>query len=88
MKVAFRQSFHRDLKKLKDKTLRKRIRKAIEAVEKGTKLEDVPQLKKLTGHDECFRLRVGDYRLGMIVKKDAVEFVRCLHRKELYRFFP
>jgi len=33
-------------------------------------------------------LRVGDYRLGMIIRSSDVTFVRFLHRSEVYRYFP
>jgi mRNA interferase RelE/StbE len=31
---------------------------------------------------------VGDYRIGISVEGDEVEFVRCLHRRDIYRYFP
>lgn len=34
------------------------------------------------------RLRIGDYRLGMIVEGEVVEIVRFLHRRDIYRYFP
>jgi len=35
-----------------------------------------------------FPFRVGDYRIGVIVEDDTMVFVRCLHRREIYRYFP
>ena len=31
---------------------------------------------------------VGSYRVGIAVEDGSVEFIRCLHRKDIYRFFP
>jgi mRNA-degrading endonuclease RelE of RelBE toxin-antitoxin system len=31
---------------------------------------------------------VGDYRVGFVFEHGAVTFVRCLDRKEIYRYFP
>jgi len=46
-------------------------------------------LKKLTeGRGEYYRLRVGGYRVGLEVEGEAVVFVRYLHRREIYRYFP
>jgi mRNA interferase RelE/StbE len=45
-------------------------------------------LRKLSGADDYYRIRVGEYRLGVVIQGDKVEFVRCLHRRDLYRFFP
>lgn len=46
-------------------------------------------LKKLSeGSGEYYRLRVGDYRIGLEVEDEVVVFVRCLHRRDVYRYFP
>ena len=88
MKTAFRKSFLRDLKKIKSKTLLERIQELIEQVESATELQQVPALKKMAGTTAFYRIRVGDYRIGVVVEQDSVEFVRCLPRRDLYRFFP
>ncbi|MCC5620529.1 type II toxin-antitoxin system RelE/ParE family toxin [Nostoc sp. CHAB 5715] len=33
-------------------------------------------------------MRVGDYRIGFTVAGDTITFVRVLHRKDIYRYFP
>ncbi len=88
MRTAFRRSFERDLSRLRDETLRRRIREAIEQVEAAENLQDVPKLRQITGFRGCYRIRIGDYRLGIAVEGDEVEFVRCLHRRDIYRYFP
>jgi mRNA interferase RelE/StbE len=89
MKTAFVKSFQRDLKALrKDHEMRRRIQKKIEEVEAASGLDELSSLKKLAGGENYYRIRVGDYRIGIVVEKDAVVFVRCLHRREIYRYFP
>jgi mRNA interferase RelE/StbE len=88
MKVAFRTSFLRDLKKVKDQSLLDRARLVIVQVELASNLGKIGNLKKITGASNYFRIRVSDYRIGLVVEKDLVEFVRFLPRKDLYRFFP
>jgi len=88
VKIAFRESFAKDLKAIKDKALLKRLQGVIEAVEKADSLSRLPNLKKLRGYDDYFRLRAGDYRIGLAWKDDAVIFVRFLNRKDIYKYFP
>ena len=88
MKTAFRRSFSRDLRRIREASLHGRIQQAIEQVEKAQTLEDVQNLTKLSGGGSFYRIRIGDYRLGLVMERDEVEFVRCLHRREIYRFFP
>ncbi len=88
MKTSFSQTFARDLKKIKDETLLARVAWVIGELEAAESLADINQLKKLAGYRHAYRIRIGDYRLGIYVSGDTVEFVRFLHRKEVYRYFP
>lgn len=88
MRVQFKRSFLKDVEGLRNSTLRKRVRAAIKQVEEAAALEDVDNLKKLRGGDRYYRIRVGDYRLGLLLQEDSIIFVRCLHRKDIYRHIP
>ncbi|MGB0562035.1 MAG: type II toxin-antitoxin system RelE family toxin [Spirulinaceae cyanobacterium] len=88
MKTQFENSFKRDLKKLKDAKLRAKIKTAILDCQEAQSLTEIPNLKKLKGYDRFYRIRISNYRLGIEVSDEALIFVRCLHRKDIYRFFP
>lgn len=88
MNVEFRSSFARDLKRIRDRDLRRRVGEIIELVERVQSLQEVENIKKLRGGDCYYRIRVGDYRVGLLVEGDIVTFVRFLHRKDVYRYFP
>ena len=88
MNVEFRKSFEKDLSKIRDVELLQRIQAVIEEVENIDSLTDLSNVKKLKAEGNYYRLRVGDYRIGLSVNEDAVTFVRVLHRKEIYRYFP
>ncbi len=88
MNVEFRKSFENDLQKILDAELLTRVQEIIEQVEKAENLTKIRNIKKLKGEEEYYRIRVGDYRLGIKVNDGIVSFVRILHRKEIYRYFP
>jgi len=88
LKVEFRRSFTKDLKDIKDQDLLKRVRERVELVEKAQTLQEIDNLRKLRGGDRYYRIRVGDYRIGLVVEGDKVIFVRFLHRRDIYRNFP
>jgi mRNA interferase RelE/StbE len=88
VKVEFRNSFAKDLKGVKEKGLLVRVREVIEAVEKADSLAEMPNLKKLKGSGNYFRVRVGDYRVGIALENDRVVFVCFLNRKDIYKHFP
>ncbi|RKY93503.1 MAG: hypothetical protein DRQ01_04625 [Ignavibacteriae bacterium] len=51
-------------------------------------MADISNLKKIQGTKDYYRIRMGNHRLGMIIKKGEVELIRILHRKDIYKYFP
>lgn len=51
-------------------------------------LQDIPNVKAMHGYENRYRIRVGDYRIGVEVTENSIEVIRVLHRKEFYRYFP
>ena len=88
MNTAFRESFEADLTAIRDAALLRRIRKVIEQVEAARTFQQIPNLKRLEASGKYYRIRMGDYRLGFVFESGVVTFVRCLNRKEIYRYFP
>ena len=88
MNVRFKASFAKDLRALKDKALLERIKELIANVEAAQTLAEVSNLKKLRGGGGYYRVRIGDYRVGLATEEGVVVFVRVLHRREVYRYFP
>ncbi|NEU73987.1 type II toxin-antitoxin system RelE/ParE family toxin [Hassallia byssoidea VB512170] len=88
MNVEFRKSFEKDLGNILDETLLQRIKAVIEEVENAENLGNVSSIKKLKADGDYYRIRVGDYRIGITVSESVVIFVRVLHRKDVYRYFP
>ncbi len=89
MKTAFTKSFAKDLKKLsKDKNILDQVREIILEVEAAESIAMIGNLKKLKAEGSYFRIRSGNYRVGLIIDGETIIFVRVLHRSEVYRFFP
>ena len=64
------------------------VREIIGLVEQARNLQEVEDIKKLKGSDRYYRIRIGDYRIGLSVEGSIVLFVRFLHRKDIYKYFP
>jgi mRNA interferase RelE/StbE len=88
VKVEFRKSFEKDLGKIRDEDLLLKIKTVIEEVETAESLLNISNIKKLKADGNYYRIRVGDYRIGFAEDEDMITFVRVLHRKEIYRYFP
>ncbi|MEO5945214.1 MAG: hypothetical protein ABIP79_00245 [Chitinophagaceae bacterium] len=64
MQVEFLSSFSKDINKLSSAGIRKSVKKLILKIETASTLSEIPQLKKLKGHQDAWRIRLGNYRIG------------------------
>ena len=88
MKVEFKKSFLKELQKLRNKGLKNSIADCIVQVESANAISQIRNIKKLAGFDDYYRVRIGDYRIGLKIEKDIVYFVVFEHRKDIYKKFP
>ena len=90
MKTLYQPSFIKDLKALRSTSIFQQINKLVfKDIPNYQTLDDISNLKKLKSEDNAYRIRISDYRIGLIFDIDnTVIFERVLHRKEIYRYFP
>jgi len=88
MLISFRERFGKDLDNILDLDVLSAIADVIELVEKAIKPQEIKNLKKLKGDRKAFRIRIGNYRIGIYIINNVVEFTRVLPRDKIYRFFP
>ena len=88
MRVEYLSKFFKDLDKIKSKKTKTSILYIISQVKSANSIKDIQNLKKLTGHKYAYRIRSGQYRIGIFIENNVVQFARVVHRKEIYRLFP
>ena len=90
MITDYKNAFLRDVKKITDTTVLLNIKEAMLSVEKAQSLRDIPELRKLKGFKKniFYRIKIGNYRIGVTIQNDIVAFFACMHRKDIYNFFP
>lgn len=88
MKTEFLKRFFKDLEKISDQNVLNEIRQVVNEVETATHFSGIKNLRKLKGYRNAFRIRLGDYCIGVYIENDTVEFARFVHRKDIYRIFP
>lgn len=74
MNVEFKSSFARDLRKVKDEEIRIRVQRLIALAEEMGAPEMIPGIKKLRAQGNYFRIRIGEYRVGIIISGDMITF--------------
>lgn len=89
MHILYAKKFDRDLVSISnDPNIKKRLLDLIEQIKKTDILSEISGVKKIQGYSEYYRIRLGDYRLGIKLVDNQVEMIRFLHRKDIYRRFP
>jgi mRNA interferase RelE/StbE len=88
-RVEYRRRF---LKELAD--LPSEVRSRVEPIVFGELETDNPfelgYLEKMKGYTDKYKIRVGDYRIGVSANKGDKILIceRIAHRREIYRIFP
>lgn len=89
MNVEYLPSFLKDLKRLKSTPVFVSIQTLVlDELPTCKSLEEIKNLKPLAGTANAYRIRIGDYRIGLIASDNTITLMRVLHRKEIYRYFP
>lgn len=90
MEVFFKPSFLRDFRKLPADIKRSTKHLCAGEFPKCASLGELNawDIKKLWGYQNYYRVRIGDYRVGFKVEKNAATFMRVRHRRDIYRVFP
>lgn len=88
MVVVVTNYFNKDISKLRDKKLISNLKSVLQKIETAKTFSEITNLKKMEGTNNYFRIRIGDYRLGIFTDRNTIYIVRFLHRKEIYRYFP
>jgi mRNA interferase RelE/StbE len=85
MEINYKKSFLKELSKIPVET-----RYRIEKIVFETPIKDLlsEMLSRLKGYNNFYKIRVGDYRIGVYLDNEKIEFIRVMHRKDIYRYFP
>jgi mRNA interferase RelE/StbE len=88
VQVSFNKRFLKDLSEVPLKARSKVEELVFEEIPSYSTISQIQNLKKLKGFKEFYRIRFGDYRIGIKIINDELSFERILHRKEIYKLFP
>lgn len=89
MILRIEKSFDRDVDRIRDRKLLKKLRAFISTIKNVDTIREIPHVKKIEGYESFYRIQIGDYRLGMeAFSNREVVLLRFLHRKDIYRYFP
>jgi len=88
VKVEVSKSFVKDISKITDKKLAVKLQEQIAELENCNSLNEITNIKKMIVKGNYYRIRVGNFRLGLEAESDTINLLRFMDRKEIYRYFP
>jgi len=89
MIVRIDKSFQKDVSKINDAKIKLAIIEIVSLIEETESLSSINNLKKLVGHKDLYRVRLGNYRIGLRFTEDQeLILIRFLHRKDIYQKWP
>lgn len=74
MTLEFRASFLKDLRSIRDRSILRRVRQAIAEIEAASSVLEIRNLKKLRIGGHYYRIRLGNYRLGLTIEDNNCLF--------------
>ncbi len=73
----------------RDKVIKSRLKSIIEKVAETQSIDEIPNITQIVGHPGFYRIRVGDYRIGISLEEDTIWFLYFGKRDEsIYKKFP
>ncbi len=86
--MVFLRAFVQDAKGIPDAAVRRKVLRTVEHLQAATSLRELKHLKKLEGHTNAYRIRIGDYRMGFFLAGGTIQLARIANRRDIYRGFP
>jgi len=91
MQVKYHKDFIKDISKIRLQSVLDAIEerdKEIKACESLAEFVNLPTVTKLVNFKDYYRVRVGNYRIGVKIIDGIVHYARFAIRSKIYQIFP
>lgn len=87
MKIIATKTFEKQFKKV-PMYIKTKVAKLYPLIEAAKTWEDIPSIKRMVGFENTYRVRIVDFRIGIVIVDTTCKLVVIMNRKEIYRYFP
>ena len=88
MIIEYRKKFLKELSKIHTGE-RLRIESFVfKELPKANTIFELGNVEQMKGYPTYYKIRFGQYRIGLKMNDNKVILERALHRKDIYRYFP
>jgi len=88
MVVEYRKRFLKELSKLPPPYAMAIEDFVFDQLPSSDSLEEIGKIEKMTGYKNYYKVRFGDYRIGLKREDTMIVVETVRHRREIYKFFP
>jgi mRNA interferase RelE/StbE len=88
VEVRYNKKFLKDLSIIPSKERLKIETFVFQEILGFQEITSIGTLEKLKGYSNHYKMRFGNYRVGVSYSNDVLTFERVLHRRDIYRYFP
>ena len=88
MEVEIKKKFLKELSKLPNEYENTIEEFVFDKLPTYDNLSEIGKVEKMTGYKNYFKIRFGDYRVGIKKENDIIIIETIKHRREIYKYFP
>ena len=88
MDLLYAKRFSKDLDSIQKEPTRKALLKAIKAFKEADSISQIKAVKKIEGYQDYYRIRIGEYRLGIKIVQSTVELIPPREAISYFHFRP
>jgi mRNA interferase RelE/StbE len=88
MKLIYRKSFLKDIKKIESQKTKDLIKSVLTNCESARTISEINNCSPLISKGKYFKLKFSNYRFGIYIDKGTIEFLKFGTRENFYKDFP
>jgi mRNA interferase RelE/StbE len=88
MKISYSKKFLKQLAGVPSETRVKIEDFVFNELVSVSSISSLGKVEKMQGYDGFYKVRFGNYRLGLVIENDVITVKTVMHRREIYKFFP
>ncbi|WP_292436336.1 type II toxin-antitoxin system RelE/ParE family toxin [Methylobacter sp.] len=88
MKVEYSKNFLKELAAVPSDVRSKIESFVFDELVSASSIYEMGKVEKMKGYDGFYKVRFGNYRLGLMLKNETIAVKTVMHRREIYKFFP
>ncbi|NOQ32179.1 MAG: type II toxin-antitoxin system RelE/ParE family toxin [Helicobacteraceae bacterium] len=88
MQVEIKKKFLKELSKLSIEYADTIEEFVFDKLPNYNNLSEIGKVEKMTGYKNYFKIRFGDYRVGIKKENDTIIIETVKHRRDIYKYFP